>query len=108
MHFDVQIVSEIRYHLQLHVKVKDLMQGGKYPTPERLIDAMSTYSYRLKLFKTQLGHMKKYEKDEKYKLLKKKAKFDIDFDDIIIDTVQNYIYNIPSDYFRLINPKKWL
>ena len=75
-------------------------------TPLELIDAISTVSKKLKLITNQKGHYKNYLKDPLYLDFKAKTKRDLEIDEKILKIFRNFVYNIPSDLYRILHPKK--
>lgn len=65
---------------------------------------MGSVTVLLKLIKTYKGHYQKYYKDDQYIDLKAKCKYHKDIDEVIEDATINFILNMPSDLYRLLNP----
>lgn len=86
-----KVVEQMRYRLGLELQENALVL---YQTMDSLCKAIGTCSKTLK-FHIEPGE--EMELDAAYQ--KKPPK-------ITAKTVFNYVWNIPSDYFRLLHPKK--
>ena len=70
------------------------------------MEGLATCTRRLKLKKNQKGHSKRYANNWNYLELRDRTKFKIEIDDWLLKIGENFVFNIPSDYYRLLNPKK--
>ena len=86
------------YRIILRIQLPDGILSTE-KKPQDLINFISTCDHRLRVT-SDFDDIKLRE------MIKKKKIKSIPLDDLILKKLTHFIYNIPSDYYRLLHPRK--